>query len=102
MRLVILKTDERNGHLENVLDVDLKITSLQNVQRNQNRTRNGIIKYFLMKKVIVYVTTAKKTENKIYMHLWHAYLVLTNVLVEILVTVHNRPIGFWILEQRVT
>ena len=26
VRLVIRTTDERNGHLENVLDVDLKIT----------------------------------------------------------------------------
>ena len=26
VRLVIQTTDERNGHLENVLDVDIKIT----------------------------------------------------------------------------
>ena len=43
----------------------------------------------LIKKLIVHVTTAKIKVTKIYMHLWHACIVMTNVLVEILVTVHN-------------
>ena len=51
--------------------------------------RNSESKYVLMKKVIVHVTTEKIIVTVGYMHLWHAYLVMTNVLVEILVTVHN-------------
>ena len=43
----------------------------------------------LMKKVIVHATTAKITVTKGYMHLWHACMVMTNVLVEMLVTVCN-------------
>ena len=39
--------------------------------------------------VIVHATTAKIAVNKGYMHIWHACLVMTNVLVGILVTVHN-------------
>ena len=34
--------------------------------------------------------------------MWHVFLVMANVLVEIFVTVHNWRIGFWILEQRAT
>ena len=45
---------------------------------------------------------SKKTVTKIYIHICHSCLVMANVLVEILVTIHNRQIGFWILEQRVT
>ena len=51
--------------------------------------RNGESKNDLMKKLIVHATIAKITVNKIYMHLWHVFLVMTNVLVEILVTVSN-------------
>ena len=40
-------------------------------------------------KVIMHATTAKITVTKKYMHLWHACLVMTNVLLEIFVTVHN-------------
>ena len=29
-----------------------------------------------------------------YMHLWHIFLVMKKVLVDILMTVHNIPIGF--------
>ena len=56
--------DERNGHLGNSLDVDLKITSLQNVQSHQKIIRNDESKYVLMKKVIVHATTAKITVTK--------------------------------------
>ena len=63
---------------------------------------NGKIKYVLMKKVIVHATTAKITATKRYMHLWHACLLMANVPVEILATVENGPIGFWIMEQRAT
>ena len=45
-----------------------------------------------IEKGIVLATTARTTVNKIYMQLWHACLVMMNFLVEILVTVHNRPI----------
>ena len=48
----------------------------------------------LMKKVIVHATKAKITMTKRFMHIWHACLVMTNVLVGILVTVSNLPIGF--------
>ena len=71
-------------------------------QSHQKITRNKESKYILMKKVIVHSETAKITVTKRYMHLWNACLVMRNVLVEILVTVHNRPIGFWILKQRAT
>ena len=64
--------------------------------------RDGESKYVLMKKLIVHATTEKIKVTKRYMHLWHACLVMTNALVDILVTVHNFHIGFWILEQRAT
>ena len=87
--MVIRTTDKRNVRLGNVLDVDLKITYLQNCQSHQKRARNGKSKYVLMKKVILHATTAKTTVTKIYMHLCHVCLVMTNLLVEILVTVSN-------------
>ena len=43
----------------------------------------------LMNKAIVHATTERITVTKIYMHLGHACLVMTNVPVEILVTVQN-------------
>ena len=55
-----------------------------------------------MKKVIVHATTAKIKVTKRYMHLWHEFLAMKNVLVNILVTVLNWPIIFWIVEQRAT
>ena len=51
--------------------------------------RNGESKYVLMKKVIVHVTTEKIIAIKRYLHIWHECLIMTNVLVEILVTVLN-------------
>ena len=51
------------------LDVDLKITLLQNVQIHQSKMRNVEIKYVLMKKVIVHATTARITVTKRYMHI---------------------------------
>ena len=74
----------------------------KNIRSHQKISRNGESKYGLMKKAIVNATTAKITMTKRYIHLWHICLVMTNVLVEILVTVSNRPIGFYIMEQRVT
>ena len=62
--------------------------------------RNSETKYVLMKKLIVHAATAKIKATKIYMHLWHVCLVMMNVLVEILGTVRNLPIGFWIIDQR--
>ena len=41
LQLVIQTTDVRNVRLGNVLDVDLKITQLQDVQSHQKRMRNG-------------------------------------------------------------
>ena len=50
---------------------------------------NGESEYVLMKSVIVHAKTARITVTKIYMHLWHVCLLMTDVLVEILVTVCN-------------
>ena len=44
----------------------------------------------------------KITVTKRYMHLWHVCLVMINILVNILVTDRNWPIGFWIIDQRAT
>ena len=52
MRLVIQTTDEQNGYIENVLDVDININYLQNVQSHQKIMNNGKSKYVLMKEVI--------------------------------------------------
>ena len=101
-RLVICTTYEWNLRLRNVLDVDLKITELQNIRRHQMILRNGESKYVVMKKVIVHATGGEITLTKRYMHLWHVFLIMMNVIVETLVTVSNGPIGFYILEQRFT
>ena len=84
VRLVLQKTDKRNRYLKNILDADMKITYLQNFQSHQKIMRNGKSKNFILKKVIVHATAAKITAPKIYMHLWHACLIIKNVLVEIL------------------
>ena len=84
--------DKWNVPLENALDVDLNITRSQNIQS----------KYVLMRKVIIHATTTKIMVTTRYRHLWHECLAMTNVQVEILVTVRNEPIGFWILEQCAT
>ena len=81
--------DERNVRLVNALDVDLKITWLQNVQSHQKIMKNGDSKYVLMKKVIVHASTAKIAVTKRYMHLWHVYLAIAKVQVKIMVTVCN-------------
>ena len=94
--------EKRNVRLGNTLDVDMKITKLQNVQSHQYITRNNESNYFLMKKVIVHATTAKITVTKIYMHLWHVCMAMTNVQIKKLVTVRNLSIRFWILEQYAT
>ena len=55
--------------------------------------RNDESKYVLVKDIILNrrnnVTTAIITMAKIFMHLWHACLVIKNVLLGILVIVHN-------------
>ena len=79
----------RTDALENILDVDMRITYFQNVQSRLERMKNGGKNYLLMKKVIVHATTTKITVTKIYMHLWHVCMEMTNFLVEILVDVHN-------------
>ena len=102
VRLVLRTRDKQDVHIEKKLDLDLNITKLQNFQSHQGIMRNGKSKYVLMKQLIMHETTAKITVTKRYMHIWHACLVMTNVLVNILVTVHNRQNIFRILEQRVT
>ena len=89
VRLVIQITDIRNVHLGNILDVDLNITYLLNVRSQLNRMINGEIKYVSMKKLIVHVTTAKISIIKMYMHIWHVCLIITNVSVRSPVTVRN-------------
>ena len=87
--MVIQTTYEQNKHLKDVLVVDLNITSLQNFQSHQKRITNVKIKYVVIKKVIVHTAMARIIVTKIYMHLWHACLLMKIFLVEILVTVHN-------------
>ena len=102
MQLVIPTTDKRNVRLENALDKDLKITLLQNVQSDQKIFRNGESKNIWMKMVIMHAITVKITVTKRNMHRWHVCMVMMNVLVEILVTVHYWPTGFFILGQNTT
>ena len=45
VRLVLWTKDERNLHLRNVLDVDLKITDLQDLRNHQRKMRKFEIKY---------------------------------------------------------
>ena len=78
-----------NVRLRNALDVDLKITLSQNVPSHQKIIRNGEGKYVLMRKVIVYETTAKMTRTIRYTHIWHECLVTTNAKVKSMVTVCN-------------
>ena len=66
-------------------------------EATKEKIRNGERKYDVMK-----ATTTKITVKKRDMHLWHVCLAMANVLVKLLVTVHNRPIRFLILEQRDT
>ena len=61
--------------------------------------RNGKSKYVLMINVIIHATTARITVTKGYMHLWHVCQIMTNDPVGIFVTVHNLPIGFFIMEK---
>ena len=86
--------DRWNVRLGNALDVDLKITLSKNVPSHQKIMGNGKIKYVLMKRVIVHVTTEKTTMAIRYKHLWHVCLAMTNVQVKIMVTVRNLPIVF--------
>ena len=51
--------------------------------------RNGESQYVLMKKEIVHATTAKITMTISNYEVNKIYLIITNVLVEILVIVHN-------------
>ena len=83
------QTEIGNICLGNALDVDLNITLSQNVPSHQKITINGEGKYVLMKKVIVYVTTAKVTTTIRYMHIWHECLVMTNAKVKNMMTVRN-------------
>ena len=63
MRFMFYLTGIWNVRLGSALDVDLKITWLQNVPSHQKIIRNVEGKYVLMKKVIVHATTAKITMN---------------------------------------
>ena len=58
-----------------------------------------------MKGVIVNRKKNLRTETiimiKRYMHLWHEFLVMIRVLVDIFVEVHNRATGLYIHEQLV-
>ena len=78
-----------NVCLGNDLDVDLKITLLQNVPSHQKIIKNGKGKYVLMEKVIVHVTTAKIMMTGIYTHLWHECLAMTDAKLKSMVTVRN-------------
>ena len=68
MCLMFHPIDKWNVRLVNALDVDLKITWLQNVQS----------KYVLMKNIIMHATTAKIIVTARYMRLWHKCLATMN------------------------
>ena len=89
VRLMFHLTDIWNVRLGNALDVNLKITLLQNVPSHQKIIRNSKCKYVLMKKVIMHATTAKITMTIRYTHLWHECLAIMNVQVKNMVTVCN-------------
>ena len=89
LRLLIQTIDKWDGRHGNVLDVDLKITKLQNFRNHQRKMRKGESNYVLMQKGIVHWKTTKITVTKRYMHQLHEFLVMTNVRVEILVIVGN-------------
>ena len=105
VRMVFRTKNVQKARLVNVLDTYLNIALLLNVWSHPKIIRNGKIKYVSVKEVIVHlrknVTTVIITTTKTYMHLWHVCLIMTNVLVEILVTAHNWPIGFKIQNQHV-
>ena len=85
-------------NFENVLDADLKITYLLNVQNHLKIMRNDKRKSVPVKRFIAHqkknTITVIMITTKRYMHIWHECLVMTKKLVDILVTVLNRPIGF--------
>ena len=93
MRLVIQTNNILNVNLANILDADLKITSLPNVQNHLKITRNNESKSVSVKGVIVHPKknseTVITTMTKRYMHLWHKCLVMTKFLVDIPMTVRN-------------
>ena len=67
MQLMLRTMDELNIRLRNALDVDLKITSLQNVQSHQKITRNGKSKYVLIIKINRACNNGEKnSDQKIY------------------------------------
>ena len=75
----------RCGSEDQLIEKNLKPPKENEKQQKQVR---------LLKKIIVHAKTNKITVTKIYIHLWNICLVMTNVLVEILVTVCNLPIEF--------
>ena len=94
--LVLRQTKIRIVQLGNALDADLKIILSQNVPSHLNTVRKDASLRNLRKKVIVRATTAMMKMTIGYMHLWHECLMMKNAKVKTMVTVHNRPIGFWI------
>ena len=60
--------DKCNLHLRNALDVDLKVTLLQNFLSHQKIMKNGESKYVLIKKLIAHAATAKITMTIRYTH----------------------------------
>ena len=87
-------TDKKlNAHIANCLDAYRYIIKLLNAQNHLNITTNNEGTSVPMKRVIVHRKHNPIAEMmitiKIYIHLWHVYLVMKKVLVEILVIVHN-------------
>ena len=91
--MVIHTNEGMNVHPTNVLDADLNITSFLNISNHLKISRKYESKSVSVKGVIVHRTNNARTVIMIrikgYMHLWHACLIMTKVLVEILATVRH-------------
>ena len=94
MQLVIPKNNGLNVNLAYFLDADLKINSFPNVQNYLKIKRNELILNCRNNLITVIMIMTKS-----YMDLWHKCLLITKFLLEILVTVRNWLIGFYIEEQ---
>ena len=86
VRLVLWTTDEQNGHLEMFrCGYEYHLTAKCPKPPKENEKRRKQVRF----NEKLHMTTAKIKMTNIYMHLWHACLIILYVSVEILVTVHN-------------
>ena len=77
----------RCGSLDNIITNTRKCLKIMKKDERPSVSMEGTIVHFRKNPRNVMIITIK-----IYMHLWHVYLVMDKVLLEIFVTVINRPI----------